>query len=908
MDSPVLRPRARRRWADRWLDDLTFSFSFCLGGYFTISSHSIIHTMVATRSSRRTPASPSAAAAAATDSDTDSDSDDGGSSVSVYDSGEEAGVPDLAGSGGSDEDEYDSNDEGESGSGSGSGGEDESESDGAGFEDQGSSDEDEDLLREQAREDSDDEDGEGGLEILDVEGIPRNWKAAPSLVRAKRSALGSAKGAESAGGDGKITDPAAAVWMHTDDLSSDDEDEDGTGNRIGRVPLHWYEDYDHIGYDGHGKKVIKSAGAGVGGRDLLDRAIQAQDDRSSKKFTVHDALNAKDVELTPRQIELIRRIQGGAYAHPEFDGNAEFIDYYSGVDRQISGLNSDRHEPKARFQPSKWEKLQVRRLLHRLDCGSISMDFLEGKVRDMNDLNKKNKVDNDAPRLLWNGDEEDELNQKSIQQISAPKQPPPGHAESYIPPDEFLPTEADLKEWEEMDVKERPHGLLVPTKHPNLRSVGSYAYSVRERFERCLDLYLCPRAMKRRLNIDPESLVPSIPKAADLRPFPTARAVHYETPHGDGTDPPMVRCLAVSPDGQFLASGAADGHVRIWEVQTGRMLRSWNVSSLGGGGGGNGNGEKEDEGEAPTIPVVALEWNPNSSHHCLLAAVGRCAVVIATGTGGAGDAELTEALLSAASSCKGGGNTKHEKAAKAVSWEPLKADSAPISAFGGTTGPICALRTNKDMTFMRWHKKGDYFVTVCPKAGAASVLIHQLSKASSQQPFGKSKSEVQCACFHPSKPFLFVASHQHVRVYHLVKQSLVKRLLTGCRSISTIDVHRSGDHIIVGSLDRRMVWFDLDLSSTPYKTLKYHERALRSVSFHPRYPLMASASDDGSVHIFHSMVYSDLMRNPLIVPVKILRGHSVVKRIGVLSSVWHPTQPWIFSAGADGKIHLYQDI
>ena len=66
--------------------------------------------------------------------------------------------------------------------------------------------------------------------------------------------------------------------------------------------------------------------------------------------------------------------------------------------------------------------------------------------------------------------------------------------------------------------------------------------------ERCLDLYLCPRAMKRRLNIDPESLVPSIPKAADLRPFPTARAVHYETPHGDGTDPPMVRCLAVSPD------------------------------------------------------------------------------------------------------------------------------------------------------------------------------------------------------------------------------------------------------------------------------------------------------------------------------------------------------------------------
>lgn len=71
---------------------------------------------------------------------------------------------------------------------------------------------------------------------------------------------------------------------------------------------------------------------------------------------------------------------------------------------------------------------------------------------------------------------------------------------------------------------------------------------------------------------------------------------------------------------------------------------------------------------------------------------------------------------------------------------------------------------------------------------------------------------------------------------------------------------------------------------------------------------MASSSDDGNVHIFHSMVYSDLMRNPLIVPVKILRGHSVVNKFGVLATAFHPTQPWIFSAGADGKIILFHDL
>jgi ribosome biogenesis protein ERB1 len=320
-------------------------------------------------------------------------------------------------------------------------------------------------------------------------------------------------------------------------------------------------------------------------------------------------------------------------------------------------------------------------------------------------------------------------------------------------------------------------------------------------------------------------------------------------------------------------------------------------------------------------PIASLEWNPNRSHHCIIAAIGRCCVIISTGTGGLDDSEVTDALLSVAISCKEGGNIAPEsRAAKAVTWSSLvrkqrelkssSSSTAPVSAYAvGKSGPIVILKTNKDISSVRWHRKGDYFVTVSPTAGAAAVLIHQLSRASSQQPFGKTKGgETQLACFHPHKPFLLVATREHVRVYHLVKQIMVKRLVSGCRHISSMDVHVSGDHVILGSLDRRLVWFDLDLASTPYKTLKYHERALRSVGFHPRYPLMASAADDGSVHVFHSMVYSDLMRNPLIVPVKVLRAHTVTKSLGALSMVFHPTQPWLFSAGADGSIHLFQDI
>ncbi len=99
--------------------------------------------------------------------------------------------------------------------------------------------------------------------------------------------------------------------------------------------------------------------------------------------------------------------------------------------------------------------------------------------------------------------------------------------------------------------------------------------------------------------------------------------------------------------------------------------------------------------------------------------------------------------------------------------------------------------------------------------------------------------------------------------------------------------------------------FDLDLSTTPYKALRYHTQPVRGAAFHPTYPLFASSADDGTCHIFHGMVYADLMTNPLIVPVKILRGHEVVDYSGVLDCAWHPTQPWVFTAGADGSVMLW---
>ena len=62
-----------------------------------------------------------------------------------------------------------------------------------------------------------------------------------------------------------------------------------------------------------------------------------------------------------------------------------------------------------------------------------------------------------------------------------------------------------------MDEEDRPMNY-IPTAHPNLRSVSAYDRFINERFDRCLDLYLCPRLKKKRLNMEADQLMPKLPK------------------------------------------------------------------------------------------------------------------------------------------------------------------------------------------------------------------------------------------------------------------------------------------------------------------------------------------------------------------------------------------------------------
>lgn len=62
---------------------------------------------------------------------------------------------------------------------------------------------------------------------------------------------------------------------------------------------------------------------------------------------------------------------------------------------------------------------------------------------------------------------------------------------------------------------------------------------------------------------------------------------------------------------------------------------------------------------------------------------------------------------------------------------------------------------------------------------------------------------------------------------------------------------------------------------------------------------LSSSSINEKFHV------QDLMTNPLIVPVKILRSHEMKDFRGVLDCAFHPKQPWIFTAGGDCVVSLF---
>ncbi|KAG0705450.1 NUC169 domain-containing protein [Suillus ampliporus] len=637
-----------------------------------------------------------------------------------------------------------------------------------------------------------------------------------------------------------ITGQTKVVYPEIEpDYDSDSSTEDDP-NRVGNVPMHWYDDLPHLGYNINGKRVLRPAKG-----DELDRFLQTVEDPTSWT-TAFDKNAQMDRPLSAEELDIIRRLQAGENPDGEYDPYEPTVEWFTGKGKEEVMPLSSAPEPKRRWLPSKWEKQKVMKIVRAIRQGRIV-----GSKPTAAD--KKQQF-----YAIWN---EPPSNQPPP--LPAPKPKLPTNSESYNPPEEYLPTEEEQKQWENTDPEDRERDYL-PHKYPALRLVPAYDRFIKQRFNRQLDLYLAPRVQRIKLNIDPDSLLPKLPSPSSLRPFPNYKSLKFMHTKA------RVRCLSISPDGAWVASGDESGVISLWEVNVGREVKRWSLGSK----------------------VGAIEWCPrldacffvagteDKLHFFIPPNISPAMMTVTQST-------LAPAVLPPATQ-------------SSIKWI---SSSATVEE-----GPILTVElpsTSGLSQQLTWHRKGDYLASVSSSESQGSVWMHQISRRHSQAPFKKIKGAVQMVLFHPTKPHFFVATQRYVRLYNLAEQKLLKTLMPGIKWISSMDVHPSGDHIIVGGYDRKLCWFDLELSEKPYKILRYHTRAIRSLHFHPTYPLFASSSDDGSIQIFHARVYSDLMTDPLIVPLKILRGHDVQEGLGVLQIKWVNKQPWLVSAGADGSVSVW---
>ncbi|XP_051925880.1 ribosome biogenesis protein bop1 [Hippocampus zosterae] len=623
----------------------------------------------------------------------------------------------------------------------------------------------------------------------------------------------------------------------------DSSDEEDIRNTVGNIPMEWYKDFPHIGYNLDGKKIYKP----IRSKDELEQFLDKMENPDYWR-TVHDKQTGSDIVLSDEQVELVKRLQRGQFGDVNFDEFQPSVDFFT-KDVMLHPV-TNRPADKRSFIPSLIEKDKVSKLVHAIKMGWI-------KPRRVRDEASGRFYD------LWSN-EDSSLAAQHRMHLPAPKIPLPGHHESYNPPPEYLFTEEERALWEQQDPADRKLPF-VPVKFSSLRQVPAFPRFIHERFERCLDLYLCPRQRKMRVNVDPEDLIPKLPKPKDLQPFPTTQSLVYR---GHSS---LVRSISVSPSGQWLASGSDDSSVRFWEVSSSRCVK---VIQVGGA-------------------VKCVRWNPNPSV-CLVAVALDSLVLIVSPSLAERQVLLSSERLLAAYQ-----EAESAEATGPVSWCDVEGEEH-------RQGLRLKIRHPKAVKQLTWHAKGDYLAAVMPDHSShQQVFIHQLSTRRSQNPFRRNKGLVQCVSFHPIRPYFFVATQRNVRVYNLVKQEMTKKLQANSKWISSMAVHPGGDHVICGSYDCRLGWFDLDLSTKPYRMLRHHKKAVRAVAYHRLYPLFASASDDGSVIVCHGTVYNDLLQNPLIVPVKVLKGHMVIHELGVLDVTFHPTQPWVFSSGADSTIRLF---
>ncbi|KAE8691598.1 Transducin/WD40 repeat-like superfamily protein isoform 2 [Hibiscus syriacus] len=201
--------------------------------------------------------------------------------------------------------------------------------------------------------------------------------------------------------------------------------------------------------------------------------------------------------------------------------------------------------------------------------------FEEGKIL----LQKITTLENPADMMTKVGDDSSSADRTMhLAYIPLIKPKLSGHEESYNPSLEYIPTQEEINSYQLTYEEDRPK--FIPKRFISFRSIPAYENAVKNSFERCLDLYLCPRVRKKRLGYK-----------ISFRKRDSGRDIAVALPseidfHGFYGHEGAVLSISVEPSGQWIASGKNNLPINydLWRwrladvLEFGRLVKRFSMS------------------------------------------------------------------------------------------------------------------------------------------------------------------------------------------------------------------------------------------------------------------------------------------------------------------------------------------
>ena len=625
--------------------------------------------------------------------------------------------------------------------------------------------------------------------------------------------------------------------------SSDDSSDEEVLVRTGDVPENWYDGMEHVGYDINSQKVMKNKQ-----EDEIEKFIKKANDKNWWR-EIYDSKNNTSVYLSDKDLEIINRIRQGKMANKSVGEDDYFED---DLPYQIHPM-SNQIPSKKKFGFSRNEQKTINRLIYLYKNGLMPME----------------KPKKEPPKIfdIWEFEDENDLSSyRPGFGYQIPKRDLPDNDESYNPKDN------------------KEEGIL--------RRIPRYDNLIEEELERCCDLFLSARTIRKKLDLKENDILPDLPKPEELKPFPTKECMVYKGHESS------IRDICCDPNGNVLISADNGNLVFFWDIQTGKIITKFDLKE---------KVRSININKFLKLVVICTETHILFFLPKYLEKKYKEEIL----------SLIKDKIYPKINTNKNtiSNNNKEKKDNNNITINDSFVWHIPKSASKKEKqGVLFYLKwTQGIIKNIVWHNKGDYFATLSKNAqGKSQVYIHSLTKMTHQLPISHIKGNANCISFHPNKPYFIVATNSNIFVYNLQKQELTRKFISNLNTINKISLHKNGNDLIAGDKSGKVAWFQLELSSKPFKLMDYHQDKIKAVEFNNNFPLFLSCSRNGKLVVYYGKVNEEELVDPLIVPLKVLKIGNTDKNMEntnknklLTCACFHPKQIWIFSGGEDGKIRMW---